>query len=304
MTNQTGYDIAKVYASITHALPETVHMSEYKHELTEFYSSLRTWINEYKKQVVAFKNDLCIKTAQTLQGNLSEFLTLPLRSDADHMKKIMIEQLHELIDIPSLENNLMNITGYKYYHPQITSTTIKKLYTDYVTQTKKNLNLKTTFHTIIETWLSFTNITSFNNLQKYIHTELRDKYQRLFCTVGLPRITLYFVEREPTQVLFDHRYIVKLQAKPSLLTVAEQDSISNEYLFEELSSFGWRHMKTYILPSHQTEDIYLFEFHDREELHRFRSTIHNIHLSKSKKPSKLKMLSIAEFERLDDTEIL
>ncbi|MCX7983314.1 MAG: hypothetical protein N3A63_00175 [Bacteroidetes bacterium] len=290
-----------MYTSIIHTMPETIHSLEYRQNLIEFYSELRQWGDNFKTHVNEERKECFHRAAKILQGSLAEFLTLPLRSDVEELKKIIIEQLQELFTTPLSHHLKFNVNGYKYLFPTTLNAQLKKIYTHYFTQYKKQLSPTTTTHGLFETWFYFSHVEFLYHLELFIRNNLTEKYNQYFSSVAVPIVTSYILVDRSTKKLVSHRYKGKIVVK----STQHNSTASYDLLTNTLSEFSWYHLQSHLLPSYTGEEVFVFEFSDREELHHFRDIVRS-DLQKGLKrnnPNKL-TLSIGEFEKLEESETL
>lgn len=300
MTHSLFFETPLTYAlSILHPFPETIHFADCREEALHFYSQLEEWVKNYCILKQQEHTENFSKAAQALRGSLSEFLSLPLRSDEEHIQKILHEHFQHFFG----ESNhvFCSVAGYHHIHHTNVDNRLKPYYKKELDALRKTIGKTNNPHTVLETWIEGNELSLPVRLQQHIAQSL---YNNESFTSKLPSslVRVYFrtgskPEKEQTAWM---RVKLNLQTK-KLIQFNLVEAIHEEIAEYILPHFSWQLLQTSFLPAANREIFYLIDVQDKEELHRLRASIVEVIDSlKAKKVSIQTILSIGEMERIQD----
>ncbi|MFZ1977100.1 MAG: hypothetical protein WAV76_04025 [Bacteroidota bacterium] len=116
--------------TLIHQHNSTVHQKEHVEELQEFMKLVQQEAETKERAFAAHIEEITAKSVQALKGNLSEFLTTPLRSDLDEIQKHIIDhakQLEKQYIIPS-KINIYDVLLSRYSMDEVNDTKLKPLF--------------------------------------------------------------------------------------------------------------------------------------------------------------------------------
>ncbi len=287
---------------LRHFVPENIQWNDYVNTLTDFYNSITQWFTNHVQTQQQQQSDNCYKAAKLLQSDLSEFLSLPLRSDEEQIQEIIAGQFQRFSsEISSSEE--LSVSGYKYIHPINIDIHLKQCYNRDELKLKKALPPKIQSHTAIDTWFRVSRLETFFLLQQNICNVLNEQFSRIFSSLLYPSTSIFFgipSSNYTQRNKFRLKITVTVNERfgsfiPKFYEVIEKSVLNN---------FTMTLLQPNTLPSTARDEILLFDVNDREELNRLRVSLSDCvsSLHKMKIPV-YRFISIRETEKIEESTL-
>ncbi|HOV98042.1 MAG TPA: hypothetical protein PK595_00560 [Bacteroidota bacterium] len=287
---------------LCHFVPESIQWNDYVNTLIDFYNSITQWFTNYVQTQQQQQSDNCHKAAKLLQSDLSEFLSLPLRSDEEQIQEIIAGQFQQFSN-EILSPEELSVSGYKYIHPINIDTHLKQCYNRDELKLKKALPPKIQSHTAIDTWFRVSRLETFFLLQQNIYNVLNEQFARIFSSLLYPSASIFF-EIPSSNYTQRNKFRLKIT-----ITVNERFGSFVPKFYEAIeksvfNNFTMTFLRPNALPSTARDEIFLFDVSDREELNRLRVSLSDCisSLHKMKIPV-YRFISIRETEKIEESTL-
>ncbi|RPI00816.1 MAG: hypothetical protein EHM64_16630, partial [Ignavibacteriae bacterium] len=93
-----SFEIPVLAYSVLHQPRKTVTAKEYAKSLTVFRTEFNDESEKIKTSWQNYLTDVTAKTVQTTRGNLSQFLSTPIQSDAGEIQHILSDQFSQIVE--------------------------------------------------------------------------------------------------------------------------------------------------------------------------------------------------------------